>query len=99
MIQIITKSDQIFSNYENTFSYRERRNDDLFRESAGSGNSAAPEACQIVVVSANDFFDEAELTHALEIPRQFGCGQIRKKRLQVRAANATDVELRTLQGA
>ena len=83
---------------EDNFSCSESRNDNLFRKSTSGGNSVATEPCQVVAVSTDDFFDEAEVAQASEITTDAGGGQVWQIWFQVGATNTADIELRSLQG-
>ncbi len=76
----------------------ESRDDGEFGEAAGGSDGGAASAGEIVAIGAADAFDDTELTQTGEAPGE-GCGgALGDEGPEISAAQAGDVEARTLQG-
>jgi hypothetical protein len=69
----------------------------LLREMIASGDGVAAELREVVTETAGDFFGEVEWAQSPEASRNTGLGKIREEGLQVGAADAPEVEFRSLQ--
>src|SRR5205823_11317658 len=74
------------------------RNDGVFGEAAASSNGGAASAVEVVAVGASDAFNDAELAQTGELSGEGGARALGEQRSEVGAAQAGDVEARTLQG-
>jgi len=70
----------------------------LFGEAAASSNGGATRAGEVVAVGASDLFDDTELAQTGELSGKGGGRALGEQRPQVGAAQAGNVEARTLQG-
>ena len=70
----------------------------MFGEAAASSNGGAASAGEVVAVGASDAFDDAELAQTGELSGEGGGRASGEQRPEVGAAQAGDVEARTLQG-
>ena len=75
----------LFTNSEQTLSYGESRDDDVFRKFAGSRDGIAADASEVIAVGADDLLDEAEVAQAFEITGDAGGGQVRQVRFGCRS--------------
>jgi hypothetical protein len=70
----------------------------VFGEAPAGSDGGAASAGEIVTIGAGDAFNDAELAQAGELSGQGGGRAFGKQRQEVGAAEAGDVEARTLQG-
>ena len=73
-------------------------NDGVFGEAAAGGDGGAAGAGEIVAIGAGNALDDAKVAQAGELSGEGGRGALGEQRSQVGAAEASDVEARTLQG-
>ena len=75
-----------------------RWNEERFFEMKRSEDDLPPECCQVVLVGAADFPDEAVHSQALEYPRDLGPALVLENGAKPPAGQAADVELASEQG-
>ena len=70
----------------------------VLSEAAASGDGGAAGAGEVVAIGASNAFDDANVAQAGELSGEGGRGALGEQRSEVGAAEASDVEARTLQG-